>query len=55
MITSVIAAVIGVLVLAIGLYYFGKEKHDPESRKIYGVAAAAGAVIAVVGIAFLVI
>ena len=45
---KIIALVIGILILAAGLYYLSKEKHDPESRKIYGVVSAVGGVIAVV-------
>ncbi|MCC8162973.1 MAG: hypothetical protein LIO86_07375 [Lachnospiraceae bacterium] len=47
MIWSVIFLVIGIMVLAAGLYYFLKEKNDPESRKIYGIISVAGAVIVV--------
>ena len=47
MIIKIIAIVIGVLILGAGLYYLSKEKHDPESKKIYGVISAVGAVIAV--------
>lgn len=46
---NVIALVIGILILAAGIYYFSTEKHDPESRKIYGAAIAAGVVVAVFG------
>ena len=48
MVIKIIALIIGVLVLGAGLYYLSKEKHDPESRKIYGVVSAVGAVIAIV-------
>lgn len=44
---NVIALVIGILILAAGIYYYAKEKHDAESRKIYGIAAAAGAVVTI--------
>ncbi len=47
MVIKIIALIIGVLVLGAGLYYLSKEKHDPESRKIYGIVSAVGAVIAV--------
>lgn len=47
MIIKIIAIVIGVLILGACLYYLSKEKHDPESKKIYGVISAVGAVIAV--------
>lgn len=40
MIIKIIAIVIGVLILGAGLYYLSKEKHDPESKKIYGVISA---------------
>ena len=46
MVIKIIAIVIGVLILSAGLYYLSKEKHGPESRKIYGVISAVGAVIA---------
>lgn len=46
MVIKIIAIVIGVLILSVGLYYLSKEKHGPESRKIYGVISAVGAVIA---------
>lgn len=45
MIFNVIALVIGILILAAGIYYFSKEKHDAESRKIYGAAIAAGVIV----------
>lgn len=40
MAAKIIGLVIGILVLAAGVYYLGKEKNDPESRKIYGVISA---------------
>ena len=48
MAAKIIGLVIGILVLAAGVYYLGKEKNDPESRKIYGVISAVGGVVAVV-------
>ena len=42
MAAKIIGLVIGILVLAAGVYYLGKEKNDPESRKIYGVISAVG-------------
>ena len=45
---KIIGLIIGVLVLAAGLYYLKAEKNDPESKKIYTVVSAVGAVIAVV-------
>ncbi|MCD8196201.1 MAG: hypothetical protein LUE24_03400 [Lachnospiraceae bacterium] len=47
MIWSVIFLVIGIMVLVAGLYYFLKEKNDPESRKIYGIVSVAGVAIMV--------
>ena len=54
MVIKIIAIVIGILILGAGLYYLSKEKHDPESRKIYGVISAVGAVVAVVAALLLV-
>ena len=57
MVIKIIAIIIGILILGTGLYYLSKEKHDPESRKIYGVISAVGvvgAVVAVVAILLLV-
>ena len=45
---SVIGLVIGVIILIAGLYYLAQEKEDPESRKIYTIVSAIGAVIAAV-------
>lgn len=42
---GVIGTIIGLLVAAIGIYYFIKEKQDAESRKIYGTASIAGVLI----------
>lgn len=49
--TTILGIIIGVLVAGFGLYYFSKEKANPESRKIYGIAAAVGVVIAAVSLA----
>ena len=48
MAAKIIGLVVGLLVLAAGVYYLGKEKNDPESRKIYGIISAVGGVVAVV-------
>lgn len=48
MVIKIIGLIIGVLVLGAGIYYLVKEKHDPESRKIYTIASAAGALITAV-------
>ena len=39
---QIIGLIIGVLVLGAGIYYLAKEKHDPESRKIYTVVSIIG-------------
>ena len=41
-----IAIIIGILIFGAGIFYFSKEKDDPESRKIYGIISVIGAVIA---------
>ena len=48
MVVRIIGTLIGALVLGFGIYYFVKEKHDGESRKIYGTISAIGAIIFVV-------
>lgn len=50
MIIPTVALLIGLLVLAGGLYYLSKEKQDAESKKIYGITAAAGAVVTVIAV-----
>lgn len=47
MIFNMIGIIIGALILLAGIYYLGKEKHDLESRKIYGITTVVGAVIVV--------
>ena len=46
MVFNVIALIIGLLIFSGGLYYLVKEKNDRESKKIYGIATAVGALIA---------
>lgn len=48
MAVKIIGLIIGLLVLGAGIYYLAKEKHDAESKKIYGIVSAVGGVIAVV-------
>lgn len=55
MVIKIIGLVIGVLILAAGIYYLAKEKHDPESRKIYTVVSTAGGLIAAVCVLLLVL
>lgn len=47
MVITVVGLVIGVMILGAGLYFLAKNKNDAESRRIYGVIAAIGAVIVV--------
>ena len=48
MIIGIIGLIIGVLVAVAGIYYLGKEKNDPESKKIYGTITVIGVVVAIV-------
>ena len=50
MIVKILGMIIGILVLAAGLYYLVKEKADPESRKIYTVISLIGAIVFVVAL-----
>ena len=45
---KIIGLIIGILVLGAGIYYLTKEKHDPESKKIYTIVSVIGGGIAVV-------
>lgn len=47
MIFNVVGLLIGIMILAGGIYYLVKEKADKESRVIYGIAAAGGLILAV--------
>ena len=47
MVIKILGLLIGVLVLGAGVYYLTKEKHDPESKKIYTVVSIVGALVAV--------
>ena len=44
MIGTIVALVVALAVLCGGLYYLLKEEKDKESRKIYGIVSAIGAV-----------
>lgn len=48
MAVKIIGLIIGILVLGAGIYYLVKEKHDPESKKIYTTVSVVGGVIAAV-------
>ena len=48
MVVKIMGSVIGLLILSAGIYYLAKDKSDPESKKIYSVISAIGAIISVV-------
>ena len=48
MVIGIIGIVIGLLVLGAGIYYLIKEKNDPESKKIYSITSAVGAIVTIV-------
>ena len=48
MVVKIIGLIIWILVLCAGLYYLIKEKHDPESKKIYSIVSVIGGVICAV-------
>ena len=48
MVIGIIGIIIGLLVLGAGIYYLVKEKSDPESKKIYSIVSAVGAVVTIV-------
>ena len=48
MVFKIIGIIIGLVVLGTGIYYLVKEKHDPESKKIYTVVSAVVGIIALV-------
>lgn len=49
MIFNIIGLIIGAMIFGAGIYYIVTEKEDKESKKIYGITIAAGAVI-IIGI-----
>ena len=53
MVIGIVGIVIGIMVLAAGIYYLIKEKTDKESRKIYGIISAIGAVVEIASIVVL--
>ena len=48
MVIGIIGILIGLFVLGAGIYYLVKEKNDSESKKIYSIVYAIGAVVTVV-------
>lgn len=55
MVVKIIGLIIGIFILCMGIYYLVKEKSDPESRKIYSIFSAVGAIITVVCVLLLVL
>ena len=55
MVVKILGLVIGLLVLGAGVYYLTKEKHDPESKKIYTIVSLVGAVVALGSLLWLVL
>lgn len=45
---KIIGIIIGILVLAAGIYYHAQEKDDPQSRRIYTIISVVGGVLAAV-------
>lgn len=45
MAVKIIGLIISILVLGAGIYYLVKEKHNPESKKIYTVVSVIGGVV----------
>lgn len=54
LVIGIIGIIIGLLVIGAGLYYLVKEKHDPESKKIYSIVSVIGAVVTVAAAVILV-
>ncbi len=52
---SIIGMIIGALIFGAGIYFLVAEKHDPESRKIYTIAAVIGVVVFVVALLSLIL
>lgn len=52
-IITILAIIIGILIMAGGIYYLVSEKQDKESRQIYGIVTVIGAIIAVIAIVIL--
>ena len=50
---TIVGLIIGILLFGAGVYYLTQNKNDAESRKIYGITAAVGAVVAVICAAML--
>ena len=55
MLIKIMGTIIGGLIMGAGIYYLAKEKHDPESRKIYGTVTAVGGAILAAMLALIVL
>lgn len=47
---TVVFLLTGTLLCGVGLYYRGKEKQDPEGRRIYTVTACVGAALLLIAV-----
>lgn len=47
MVITILALAIGLMIAGAGVYYYLKERNDADSRKIYSIIGAVGAVIAI--------
>ncbi len=47
MVVTILALVIGLMITGAGVYYFLKERNDTDSRKIYSIIGAVGAIIVI--------
>ena len=54
LLVPVLGIIIGLLVLAAGIYFLVEEKADPESKKIYTIVTVIGAVIIVAALLMLI-
>ena len=45
MVLNIIGLLIGIAILVAGIYYMVQDKDDAESKKIYQITAAVGAII----------
>ena len=54
LLVPVLGIIIGLLVLAAGIYFLVKEKADLESKKIYTIVTVIGAVIIVAALLMLI-
>lgn len=43
---KIIGLIIGILILAAGIYYLVKEKNDQESKRIYSIITIIGVIVA---------